>query len=297
MKNIIKSSLAILLALTFAACSAANTTEGKKLDPDTKSSSTVGSSSEKSLSEPPKEGMKTIKVGASPSPHAEILEKAKEILQEKNINLEIVEFTDYVLPNTALDSGDIDANFFQHKPYLEKFNAENGTDIVGVAAIHFEPLGLYSGKSTDINNIPQNAVISVPNDSTNEARALLLLQDLGIIKLKDNVGLEATTIDIVENPHNIEVFEIEAAQLLGTIADVDFAVINGNYAVDGNILNKVIAMENKDGEACKTYANLVAVKAGNEDNELVQELVAVLQSDEIRTFINDRYKNLFVPAF
>ncbi|MEG1044763.1 MAG: MetQ/NlpA family ABC transporter substrate-binding protein [Oscillospiraceae bacterium] len=297
MKNIIKSSLAILLALTFAACSAANTTEGKKLDPDTKSSSTVGSSSEKSLSEPPKEGMKTIKVGASPSPHAEILEKAKEILQEKNINLEIVEFTDYVLPNTALDSGDIDANFFQHKPYLEKFNAENGTDIVGVAAIHFEPLGIYSGKSTDINNIPQNAVISVPNDSTNEARALLLLQDLGIIKLKDNVGLEATTIDIVENPHNIEVFEIEAAQLLGTIADVDFAVINGNYAVDGNILNKVIAMENKDGEACKTYANLVAVKAGNEDNELVQELVAVLQSDKIRTFITDRYKNLFVPAF
>ncbi|MEG1152661.1 MAG: MetQ/NlpA family ABC transporter substrate-binding protein [Oscillospiraceae bacterium] len=297
MKNIIKSSLAILLALTFAACSAANTTEGKNLDTDTKSSSTVDSSSEKSLSEPPKEEMKTIKVGASPSPHAEILEKAKEILQEKNINLEIVEFTDYVLPNTALDSGDIDANFFQHKPYLEKFNAENGTDIVGVAAIHFEPLGIYSGKSTDINNIPQNAVISVPNDSTNEARALLLLQDLGIIKLKDNVGLEATTIDIVENPHNIEVFEIEAAQLVGTIADVDFAVINGNYAVDGNILNKVIAMEDKDGEACKTYANLVAVKAGNEDNELVQELVAVLQSDEIRTFINDRYKNLFVPAF
>ncbi|MEF9983517.1 MAG: MetQ/NlpA family ABC transporter substrate-binding protein [Oscillospiraceae bacterium] len=297
MKNIIKSSLAILLALTFAACSVANTTEGKKLDTDAKSSSTVDSSSEKSLSQPPKEGMKTIKVGASPSPHAEILEKAKEILQEKNINLEIVEFTDYVLPNTALDSGDIDANFFQHKPYLEKFNAENGTDIVGVAAIHFEPLGIYSGKSSDINNIPQNAVISVPNDSTNEARALLLLQDLGIIKLKDNVGLEATTIDIVENPHNIEVFEIEAAQLLGTIADVDFAVINGNYAVDGNILNNVIAMEDKDGEACKTYANLVAVKGGNEDNELVQELVAVLQSDEIRTFITDRYKNLFVPAF
>ncbi len=241
--------------------------------------------------------MVTLKVGASPSPHSEILEQVKEKLKEENINLEIIEFTDYVLPNLALSNGEIDANYFQHRPYLEKFNKENGTDIVGVAEIHFEPLGIYPGKSTDLNNIPNNAVIAVPNDATNEARSLLLLEELGIIKLNKEAGLNATLIDIVENPKNIKIFEIEAAQLTETLKDVDFAIINGNYAVDAKIVDSVLKTESREGQACKRYANLICTTYENKDNELVQSLVSALQSEEIKNFINQRYKNQFVPAF
>ncbi|MEG1028328.1 MAG: MetQ/NlpA family ABC transporter substrate-binding protein, partial [Oscillospiraceae bacterium] len=228
----------------------------------------VSSQTEQSSSE-----MVTLKVGASPSPHSEILEQVKEKLKEQNINLEIIEFTDYVLPNLALSNGEIDANYFQHKPYLEKFNKENGTNIVGVAEIHFEPLGIYPGKSADLDNIPNNAVIAVPNDATNEARSLLLLESLGIIKLKKNVGLNATSIDIIESPKNIKVFEIEAAQLTETLKDVDFAIINGNYAVDAKIVDTVLKTEDKDGDACKTYSNLICTTDENKDNDLVKSLV------------------------
>ena len=273
MKKIISLALVAALSLSLVACG-------------TKAPSTDSS-----------QPTKTLRVGASPSPHAEILEKAKEILAKDGITLEIVEFTDYVLPNTALDSGDLDANFFQHQPYLDSFNTKNGTDIVPVVSVHFEPLGLYPGKTASLEEIKDGAVIGVPSDESNEARALLLLQQLGLIKLKAGVGLEATKIDIIENPHNIEIFELESAQLVPTLPDVDFAVINGNYAVDGDILNTVLATEDKDGDACKTYANILAVKAGHENDENILALAKVLNSEEIKSFIVERYSNLFVPAF
>lgn len=238
-----------------------------------------------------------ITVGASPSPHAEILAAAKEPLAKLGYELKIVEFTDYVQPNTALDAGELDANYFQHTPYLDFFNSDYGTDIVSVAAIHFEPLGIYPGRSSDLSDIKDGAVIAVPNDTTNEARALLLLRQEGIITLKDGAGLSATKLDIAENPHNIEIYEIEAAQTVNVLPDVDFAVINGNYAVSAGILDTVLASESNEGEVSGTYANIVAVKAGHENDEAIKALVQVLTSDEIRDFINEKYENLFVPVF
>ena len=243
------------------------------------------------------ESTNKIRVGASPSPHAEILEQAKAQLAELGYELEIVEFTDYVQPNIAVDTGDLDANFFQHTPYLESFNADRGTNIVSVAKIHFEPLGIYPGKTASLDEIKDGAVIAVPNDETNEARALLLLQQEGIIKLKDGVGLSATKLDIVENPHNVEIYEIEAVQETNVLPDVDFAVINGNYAVSAGILDTVLVSESSEGEVPNTYANILAVKAGNENSEAVKALVSVLTSDEMREFINEKYENLFVPVF
>lgn len=238
-----------------------------------------------------------LKVGASPSPHAEILEKAKEPLAALGWQLEIIEFTDYVQPNTALDVGDLDANFFQHTPYLDSFNRDYGTDIVSVAAVHFEPLGIYPGKSDDLSAISDGAVIAVPNDETNEARALLLLQQEGIITLKDGAGLSATKLDIVDNPYNVDIYEIEAAQTVNVLPDVDFAVINGNYAVSAGILDTVLAGESSEGQVPDTYANILAANADKRNDEGIQALAKVLNSDEIRQFINEKYENLFVPVF
>lgn len=238
-----------------------------------------------------------LKVGASPSPHAEILEAAKEPLSALGWELEIIEFTDYVQPNTALDAGDLDANFFQHTPYLNSFNKDYGTDIVSVAAVHFEPLGIYPGRSSDLADITDGAVIAVPNDETNEARALLLLQQEGIITLKDGAGLSATKLDIIDNPHNVDIYEIEAAQTVNVLADVDFAVINGNYAVSAGILDTVLTGESSEGEVPDTYANILASRSDNKDSEGVQALAKVLNSDEIRQFINEKYENLFAPVF
>ncbi|MBQ8604948.1 MAG: MetQ/NlpA family ABC transporter substrate-binding protein [Oscillospiraceae bacterium] len=238
-----------------------------------------------------------LKVGASPSPHAEILEAAKEPLAKLGWELEIIEFTDYVQPNTALDAGDLDANFFQHTPYLNSFNRDYDTDIVSVAAVHFEPLGIYPGKSSDLTAIAEGAVIAVPNDETNEARALLLLQQEGIITLKEGAGLSATKLDIVENPYNVDIYEIEAAQTVNVLADVDFAVVNGNYAVSADILDTVLASESSEGEVPDTYANILAAKADRQNEEGIQALAQVLNSDEIRQFINEKYENLFVPVF
>lgn len=240
---------------------------------------------------------KTLKVGVTPVPHGEIMEKAAELLEKENITLDIVEFTDYVLPNTALDSGDIDCNFFQHLPYLTDFNEKHGTDIVSVAPVHFEPLGVFKGNTDSIDSLPDGAVIAIPNDASNGARALLLLEDLGIITLKEDAGLTASVLDIKDNPKNIEFFEIEAAQLARTIEDVDLAVLNGNYARQAGIFDLLIAGEDKDGKAAQTYANLLCVKAGNEENEAVKKLCKVLQSDEMRKFIEEKYEGLFVSAF
>lgn len=240
----------------------------------------------------------TITVAATPAPHAEILNVAKEVLAEQGINLEIKEFNDYVLPNNATENGEVDANYFQHTPYLDDFNAENGTHLVPVASIHYEPFGIYAGKTASLDALADGAKVSVPNDTTNEARALLLLEAQGLIKLKDGVGLTATKLDIVENPKNIDIQEIEAAQLARTLADVDLAVINGNYAIQAGLkVSDALAVEAQDSEAAKTYANVVVVKEGNEENENIKALVSALESDTVKQFIEEKYDGAVVPMF
>lgn len=241
----------------------------------------------------------TIVVGASVTPHAEIIEQVRDLLKAKGFELEIVEFTDYVMPNTALEDGDLDANFFQHKPYLDDFNANNGTHIVSVAAIHYEPFGIYPGKTVSLEELADGAQIAIPNDGTNEARALLLLEAQGLIKLKEDAGMTATKIDIVENPKNLDIIEIEAAQLPRSLQDVDLAVINGNYAIQGGLSvgKDAIAAEDKDSLAAETYANIIAVKEGNENTEKTKALIEVLQSETVRSFIEATYDGAVIPKF
>lgn len=239
-----------------------------------------------------------ITVGASPSPHAEILEAIKPELEARGYELKVVEYSDYVQPNVALSEGDLDANYFQHLPYLENYNTENGTDLASAGAIHFEPMGLYAGKSSDITNVPDGAKIAVPSDATNEARALLLLQDQGVIKLTDGVGLEATANDIVENPHNVELVEVEAAAVPRSLQDVDFGVINGNYALSAGLdTSATLASEGADSEAAQTYANIIAVRSGDENSEKTQALLKALTSDTAHKFIEDTYKGSVIPVF
>lgn len=241
----------------------------------------------------------TIKVGASVTPHAEILEVAKDILAKKGYTLEIVEYSDFVLPNKAVDSGELDANYFQHLPYLKDFNEKNGTKLVSVAVIHYEPLGIYPGKTKSLEELPDGATIAIPNDGTNEARALKLLESQGLIKLKEGADFTATVLDIESNPKNLVIKELEAAQIARTREDVDLAVINGNYALEAglNVNKDALAFEDKDSEAAQTYANIVAVKEGNENNEAIKALVEALQSEEVRNFINEKYEGAVVPLF
>lgn len=240
----------------------------------------------------------TITVGASPAPHAEILEVAKDILAEQGITLEIQQFTDYVMPNNAVEDGSIDANYFQHITYMNDFNEENGTHLVSVAEIHYEPFGLYAGKTDSLDALADGAQIGVPNDATNEARALLLLEQEGLITLAEDAGLTATVLDIVENPKNLEIVEMEAAQLPQRLADLDMAVINGNYAIDAGLsIADALAVEASDGEAAQAYANVVAVKEGNENNEAILALVDALQSDEVKSYIEETYSGAVVPLF
>ena len=244
------------------------------------------------------EGDKLITVGASPSPHAEILEAAKEALKAEGYELKIVEYTDYVQPNLALESKSLDANYFQHLPYLENFNKERGTKLVSVAAIHYEPFGIYAGKSSNLAEIKDDAKIAVPNDVTNEARALLLLADQGLITLKDNTDINATKQDIVENPHNIEIVEVEAAQVPRSLQDVDFGVVNGNFAIASGLkVADALATEAADSVAAKTYANIITVREGDENSEKTKALVKALQTAEIKQFIENKYQGAVVPIF
>ena len=240
---------------------------------------------------------KKLVIGATPVPHAEILEFVKPLLAEQGIELEIQEYTDFVLPNQALDAGDIDANYFQHLPYLENFNENNGTDLISAAAIHFEPLGVYAGKSSDLSAIPDGASISVPNDATNEARALQLLAAQGIITLPEGAGLDVTARDVVDNPYNVEIVEIAAEQVPRTLADVDFAVANGNYALEAGITDKLLVTEGKDSEGATTFANIIAVKKGHESDANIVALCKALQTDEVRSFIQEKYGDYVVPMF
>lgn len=239
-----------------------------------------------------------ITVGASPSPHAEILKAIEDEIKAAGYELKVVEYNDYVQPNVALSEGDLDANYFQHKPYLDNYNQENGTDLVSAAAIHFEPMGIYAGKSSDIKNVPDGAKIAVPSDATNEARALLLLQDQGVLKLKDGAGLEATKNDIAENPHNVEFVEVEAASVPRTLQDADFGVINGNYALSAGLdTTATLASEGADSEAAKTYANIVAVRKGEDQTDKTKALVKALTSDTAKKFIENTYKGSVIPVF
>ncbi len=242
--------------------------------------------------------METLIVGATAAPHAEILEVVKPILAKEGYDLQIQEFTDYVLPNRALEEGELDANYFQHIQYLESYNEQNGTDLVSAGEIHYEPFGIYAGKTTDLSQLPDGATVFVPNDITNEARALLLLQDQGLLTLKEGAGLEATTNDIVENPKNLNIVEMEAAMIPRTMSDCDIAIINGNYALEAGMnVSDALAAETSDSLAAQTYANVVAVRAGDENSEKIQALVQALRSDEVKEFIETTYNGAVVPLF
>lgn len=236
-----------------------------------------------------------LKVGATPVPHAEILEAVKDALAKDGVKLEVVEFTDYVKPNTALADKEIQANYFQHIPYLDDFNKQRGTNLVSVAKVHIEPMGIYSQKIKDLKSIADKAVVAIPNDPSNGGRALLLLEKAGLLKLKEGVGVAATKNDIVENPKNIELKEMEAAQLPRVLQDTDVAVINTNFALDAglNPLKDSLFIEDADSP----YVNVLVVNAGDENKPEIQKLVKALTSEEVKKFINDKYQGAIVPAF
>ena len=286
MKNIIKGKLkkALALALTGAVIIGAFAGCGAKKD---------------SSSDTKKEETKKIVIGASPSPHADILKVAKKELKKEGYELEIKEYSDYVQPNTALESGDLDANYFQHKPYLDDFNKQKKTHLVSAGTIHYEPFGIFPGKTKTLKALKNGATVAVPNDTTNEARALLLLQDQGLIKLKDGAGLTATKKDIVENKKDLAIKEIEAAQIPRSLKDVDIAVVNGNYALEAGLkVNKdALATEDADSIGAKTYGNVVAVKKGNEKTDATKALIKALKSDTVKKYINDKYDGAVVPLF
>lgn len=243
--------------------------------------------------------LKVLKVGASPSPHAEILKSIIPALKEKGIDLQVVEFTDYVQPNLALQNKELDANYFQHVPYLDDFNKKNNTQISSAVAVHFEPLGLYPGKTKSLDNVKEGDTVAVPNDTTNEARALLLLESAGLIKVKEGAGLNATVKDIVDNPKKLKIKELEAAQIARSLPDVNLAVINGNYAIEANLnaAKDALKAEDKDSLAAKTFANIIAVRTGDENRDDIKTLIEVITSQQVKDFINEKYKGAVIPVF
>lgn len=302
-----KKITALLLAtltigtLALSGCGADGTTassEDTSVGTENDANDAEASDTEANDTEAENGDLEVIKVGASVTPHAEILAQVKDVLAEEGYDLQIVEYNDYVLPNTALEDGDLDANFFQHQPYLDDFNEENGTHLVSVAKIHFEPFGLYAGKTSSLDDLQDGATVAVPNDTTNEARALLLLEAQGLIKLKDGAGLTATVLDIEENPKNLDIKEIEAAQIARSLQDVDIAALNGNYAQEAGLsVDDALVVEASDSLAADTYGNVLVVKEGNEDSAKTQALVDALLSDSVRQFIEDTYGNAVIPVF
>ena len=301
MKKLISATLAASLALSLAACGSSASTDSVAASSEAASAESTAASSEaaESTAETSELAGTTLKVAASPTPHAEILNVAKEILAEQGIDLEVVEFSDYVQPNLVTENGEVDANYFQHTPYLDSFNEENGTHLVSVGAVHYEPFGIYPGKSDDLANIADGATIAVPNDTTNEARALQLLAAQGLITVRDGAGLTATVNDITDNPHNLQIKEIEAAQLPRTVHDVDFAVINGIYAMEAgfSVGKDALATEDASSEAAQTYANVLVVKEGRENDPAIQALYAALTGDKVKDYINSTYDGAVVPIF
>ena len=248
----------------------------------------------------PEEDSATLTVAASPSPHAEILsEFAAPLLAEQGFTLEVKEYTDYILPNQDTTSGEVDCNYFQHLNYLNNYNEENGTDLVSVGKIHFEPMGVFAGKSSDLAAIADGATITVPNDATNEGRALLLLQEQGLITLSDDAGITATPNDIVNNPHNINFIEQEAAMLPSTLADADFSVINGNYAIDAGLtLADAVAQESADSDVIRNeYANVIVTTPDKAEDEKIAALVAVLTTDDFKAYLEETFGDSVQAAF
>ena len=296
MKKLISATIAASLALSLAACGSSASTDSVAASSE---STAASSAAAESTAETSELAGTTLKVAASPTPHAEILNAAKDILAEQGIDLEVIEFTEYVQPNLVTESGEVDANYFQHKPYLDGFNVEQGTHLVSVGPVHYEPLGIYPGKSSDLENIADGATIAIPSDTTNEARALQLLATQGLITVRDDAGLTATINDITENPHNIKFEEIEAAQLPRTVQDVDFAVINGNYAMEAgfSVGKDALATEDASSEAAQTYANVLVVKESRENDPAIQALYAALTSDKVKDYINSTYDGAVVPIF
>jgi len=240
---------------------------------------------------------KKLVVAASSTPHAEILEFAKDKLEEKGIKLEIKVMDDYIIPNTATEDGEVDANYFQHQPYLDDFNKERGTHLVTVTKVHYEPYGIYAGTRKSLDDLQDGDSVAVPNDPTNEARALMLLEANGLIKLAEGKGLTATTKDIVENPHNLKIKEMEAALITGVLDEVAIGVVNGNYAISAGLkVKNALAVEDAESEAAVTFANILVVKKGNENNENIKALAEILESKEVKDFITKKYDGAVLPT-
>lgn len=304
-KAICVIAAAILTAGALTACSTKGSTDAASTS-GTESASQAGSKTQtdsasqagSTETESQDATLTKLVVGASPSPHAQILEAARGVLKEKGYDLVIKEYTDYVRPNQALEEGDLDANYFQHAPYLEQFNQENGTDIVSAGAIHYEPFGIYAGKTHSLADLKDGAQVAVPNDVSNEARALLLLADKGLIQLKEGAGLNATKNDIVKNDKHLKIVEIEAAQIPRSLSDVDIAVINGNYAIEAGLkVSDALATEDAKSVAANTYGNIIAVRAGDENSAKTKALVEALKSDTVKKYIEDTFQGSVVPLF
>ena len=292
MKKLLALTLALVLCLGLAACGGGTSTDtdtnaDTSSDADTNGDATANGETI------------TLTVGATPNPHAEILAQVKDDLAAEGIDLVVKEYSDYVVPKTAVEEGDLDANYFQHTPYMEKFNEENGTHLVSVGKIHYEPMGIYPGLTKTLEELPDDATIAVPNDATNEARALQLLAAQGLIELKEDAGLNATPNDITSNPKNLQFKELEAAMLPQTASEVDLSVINSNFAMEGgmNPATDSLASEDADSEAAQTFANIIAVKEGHENDPAIQALVKALQSDKVKEYIEKTYSGAVVAVF
>ena len=291
MKKLLALTLALVLCLGLAACGGTGT--GTDTNADTSSDTdTNGDAAANGETV-------TLTVGATPNPHAEILAQVKDDLDAEGIDLVVKEYSDYVVPNTAVEEGDLDANYFQHTPYMEKSNEEKGTHLVSVGKIHYEPMGIYPGTTKTLEELPDGATIAVPNDTTNEARALQLLAAQGLIELKEDAGLNATPNDITSNPKNLQFKELEAAMLPQTASEVDLSVINSNFAMEGgmNPATDSLASEDADSEAAQTFANIIAVKEGHENDPAIQALVKALQSDKVKEYIEKTYSGAVVAVF
>lgn len=293
---------AVLAAGTIAGCGSSSSSTTSSNDSGSSQTTTVSSQADTGSTEtaaPAADGDNVIKVAASQTPHAEILEQVKPILEEQGYDLEVTVFEDYVQPNNVVESGDFDANYFQHVNYLNSFNEENGTHlaIAENGKIHYEPFGIYPGTKKSLDDIADGDSIAIPNDTTNEARALLLLQQEGLITLKDGVGVTATVNDVTENPHNLELVEVEAAQVSKQLPSVAFGVINGNYALQAglSVENDALATENADGDAIQQYVNVIAVEEGNESSAKIKALTDALHSQTIVDYINNTYQGAVVP--
>ncbi len=295
-KKILTAAITLTLAVSVTACGSSDSSGSTSESTTENAAESVAESSEENTEDSAAETDTVIKVGANITPHSEILEQAKPILAEKGITLEIVQLEDSITPNTGVIEGSLDANYFQHLPYLEQFNEENGSDLVSIGAIHYEPFGVYAGKTTNLADLPDGALVAVPNNVTNEARALLLLAQEGIITLSEDAGINATIENIVENPKNVEFKELAPEQLVASLPDVDIAVINGNYAIEGGLSVKdALAVEANDGLAATTYGNIIATSPDKANDQALVTLVEVLQSKEISDYIDATYDGAVVP--